>query len=110
VDGWLVLLGHHGVTIEDGDLAGLDVSGFQTEVLPVDVDRNRVRDLFVEGGSHGIALVRSDGNRIERTAVGNTANDNLDHGIEAVPGVVDGGGNTASGNGNPTQCLNVACA
>jgi parallel beta-helix repeat protein len=40
----------------------------------------------------------------------NTANDNADLGIEAVPGVIDGGGNTASGNGNPLQCLNVVCS
>jgi parallel beta-helix repeat protein len=39
----------------------------------------------------------------------NTANDNGDLGIEAVPGVRDAGGNSASGNGNPLQCLNVAC-
>jgi hypothetical protein len=39
----------------------------------------------------------------------NTANDNTDLGIEAVPGVIDGGGNKASGNGNPAQCLNVRC-
>jgi hypothetical protein len=26
-----------------------------------------------------------------------------------VPGVRDAGGNSASGNGNPLQCLNVAC-
>jgi hypothetical protein len=38
----------------------------------------------------------------------NTANDNGDLGIEAVPGVV-GVGNRAAGNGNPLQCLNVAC-
>jgi len=30
-------------------------------------------------------------------------------GIEAVPGVTDGGGNRAHGNGNAAQCLNVAC-
>jgi parallel beta-helix repeat protein len=30
-------------------------------------------------------------------------------GIEAVPGVTDGGGNHAAGNGNPAQCTNVAC-
>jgi hypothetical protein len=37
--------------------------------------------------------------------------DNADLGIEAVVGVTDGGGNRASGNGNPTrQCLNVSCA
>ena len=34
---------------------------------------------------------------------------NGDLGIEAVPGITDGGGNKAHGNGNPLQCLNVAC-
>ena len=29
--------------------------------------------------------------------------------VNAVAGVTDGGGNTASGNGNPLQCRNVAC-
>jgi Periplasmic copper-binding protein (NosD)/Right handed beta helix region len=38
----------------------------------------------------------------------NSANDNGDHGIEAVPGV-RGQGNMASGNGNPLQCLNLVC-
>jgi parallel beta-helix repeat protein len=53
-----------------------------------------------------------DGIRVETpsaTLTKNTANDNLDLGIDAVPGVVDGGGNRASGNGNPLQCLNVVC-
>jgi hypothetical protein len=39
----------------------------------------------------------------------NTANDNLDLGIEAIEGTIDGGGNRASGNGNPLQCVNVVC-
>ncbi len=39
----------------------------------------------------------------------NTATNNGDLGIEAVAGVIDGGGNRASGNGNPLQCVNVAC-
>jgi large repetitive protein len=39
----------------------------------------------------------------------NAATDNGDLGIEAVSGVIDGGGNTASGNGNPLQCTNVFC-
>jgi parallel beta-helix repeat protein len=39
----------------------------------------------------------------------NTANNNGDLGIEAVKGVKDGGGNTARGNGNPAQCVNVRC-
>jgi hypothetical protein len=42
------------------------------------------------------------------TVTRNTANENHEFGIDAVPGVVDGGGNRASGNGNP-ECLNVLC-
>jgi len=26
-----------------------------------------------------------------------------------VPGVIDGGGNRAAGNGNPAQCTNIDC-
>jgi parallel beta-helix repeat protein len=39
----------------------------------------------------------------------NTADANGDFGIDAVAGVIDGGGNMASGNGNPLQCRNVFC-
>jgi parallel beta helix pectate lyase-like protein len=39
----------------------------------------------------------------------NRADRNGDYGIYAVPGVVDGGGNRARDNGDPAQCLNVAC-
>jgi hypothetical protein len=39
----------------------------------------------------------------------NTANHNAGLGIDAVPNVIDGGGNRAFGNGNPLQCLNVVC-
>ncbi|MGB2850037.1 MAG: right-handed parallel beta-helix repeat-containing protein [Solirubrobacterales bacterium] len=40
---------------------------------------------------------------------GNTANDNDALGINAVDGVIDGGGNHASGNGDPRQCVGVVC-
>jgi len=39
----------------------------------------------------------------------NVAVRNGDLGIEAVPGVRDGGGNRASANGNPAQCAGVTC-
>jgi parallel beta-helix repeat protein len=45
----------------------------------------------------------------ETTIARNSANENGDYGIEAVLGVTDGGGNTAGGNGNAAQCLNVVC-
>jgi hypothetical protein len=43
------------------------------------------------------------------TVTRNIANRNHDLGIKAVPGVIDGGHNHAFGNGNPIQCLNIAC-
>lgn len=54
-----------------------------------------------------------DGIRVDdatATITRNVANDNGNLGIEAVPGVTDGGGNRATGNGNPLQCVNVACS
>ena len=53
-----------------------------------------------------------DGIHIDATGTSvtdNTTNRNRDLGIQAVPGVIDGGGNTARGNGNPAQCENVLC-
>ena len=89
------------------------------------------RNLVFENASDGI-LVQSgpfperrhviDRNRSERngddgidvditsaTISHNFASFNGDLGIEALPGVIDGGGNKARGNGNPAQCLNVSC-
>jgi nitrous oxidase accessory protein NosD len=43
------------------------------------------------------------------TITKNTAVDNGNLGIFAAPSSVDGGGNKASGNGNPAQCVGVAC-
>jgi parallel beta-helix repeat protein len=40
----------------------------------------------------------------------NRADGNGDFGIDAVAGVTDLGGNTATGNGNPLQCRNVFCS
>jgi parallel beta-helix repeat protein len=39
----------------------------------------------------------------------NSAVRNRDLGIEAVPGVIDGGGNIAHHNGDPRQCTHIAC-
>jgi parallel beta-helix repeat protein len=45
----------------------------------------------------------------DNTVTRNSADENGGFGIEAQPGVIDGGGNRASGNGNPLQCLYVDC-
>jgi large repetitive protein len=50
--------------------------------------------------------VRNDSARL----MNNRAFGNADLGIRAVQGVIDGGGNRASGNGDPRQCVNIACS
>ena len=106
-----------------GDTIGILVSN--TDAL---LRRNLVSDNATDGiqvvttvpGFPGNALV--DRNRSERngddgidvdvtaaTISKNFANFNGDFGIEAEPGVTDGRGNKAHGNGNPAQCLNVRC-
>jgi large repetitive protein len=62
------------------------------------------RNVVSEAGDDGIDVESS-----ATTLTRNRAKRNGDLGIEAVPGVIDGGGNRAFGNGNPAQCLNVAC-
>ncbi len=63
-------------------------------------------------GDDGLHLLsdREDG----IVVTNNTANDNADLGIFALRSdlggpIVDGGGNKASGNGNPDQCVGVSC-
>ena len=58
----------------------------------------------VDNGHDGIEVAAAG-----TTVTRNTADFNHDLGIEAVLGVIDGGGNRARGNGNPLQCTNVAC-
>ena len=43
------------------------------------------------------------------TLTGNLAVRNADLGIAAVAGVIDGGSNRASGNGDPRQCSHILC-
>jgi len=109
---------------------GIRIDAFVPEMPTVDnvVRDNLVSEATVDGlsiGTDGPGTVSGtliegnvatgsgdDGFDIRRPAVtltANTANDNFDLGIEAVPGVVDGGGNRAGGNGNPLQCTNVFC-
>jgi len=63
-----------------------------------------LRNLAVHSGDDGID-VRAAGTTVTR----NIAIANHDLGISAVPGVIDGGGNRAAGNGNPAQCTNIVC-
>ena len=56
-------------------------------------------------GGHGF-LIGNPTTRVTR----NEARYNHRLGIKAVEDVIDGGGNRASGNGDPRQCVHVACS
>jgi parallel beta-helix repeat protein len=88
------------------------------------VERNRVVGSGIDGVlvestvtdtrlTHNVAVgAGDDGIDVESTSTSlrrNIAVRNGDLGIEAVAGAADLGGNRASGNANPLQCLNVAC-
>ena len=84
------------------------------------VRRSRVDGIAVVKKERHSALVRNvvtgsgddgfDINSRTTTLTGNRARRNDGLGIEAVFGVIDGGGNLASGNGNPLQCLHIFCS
>jgi hypothetical protein len=61
-------------------------------------------NLARRSGDDGFDVESSSTKLARNRAVGND-----DLGIEAVFGVIDRGGNRASGNGDPRQCVNVRC-
>ena len=68
------------------------------------IERNRTE----RNGDDGIDVdVGEFGSPI--TVRANRAFFNVDLGIEADPGTIDGGGNRAKHNGNPLQCVGVQC-
>ena len=81
---------------------------------------SRLKDgILIDSGARGTVVehntaVRNGDDGIDvnvpaTTLTHNSANRNHDLGIEAVRGVIDGGGNRAAGNGDPTQCTNIDC-
>jgi hypothetical protein len=110
-----------GNSITDGLRLG---SGFsrnlvKDNVVTGDVGFPEDDGIYVASGAANNVLVANsasgaadDGIDVEEpstTLARNRAFGNADLGIEAVPGVIDGGGNRAWDNGNPLQCLNIAC-
>jgi hypothetical protein len=63
-----------------------------------------IRNVVTGSGDDGFDI-----NSRTTTLTANRARRAGDLGIEAVFGVIDGGGNLASGNGDPFQCLNLTC-
>ena len=87
------------------------------------VRRNEVRGsggdgFLVNAGGHNLLKrnvarrAKEDGFDVESRSTKltkNRARRNADLGIDAVQGVVDGGGNRARGNGDGRKCVNVKC-
>jgi hypothetical protein len=88
------------------------------------VRRNRVSESGADGflvnqtDDHSVLMrniatgAGDDGFDVESpstTLTGNLAVRNVDLGIAAVPGVIDGGGNIARRNGDPLQCSHISC-
>jgi parallel beta-helix repeat protein len=92
-------------TASDNRISGILVDATSSRGL---VERN------VANRNDNDGVIDDDGDGINvgnmaTTLKNNTANNNNDLGIEAVAGVIDGGGNTATNNGNALQCTNVLC-
>jgi parallel beta-helix repeat protein len=91
-----------GNTISRNVVRGPTVDGLLVESTAFDTLLER--NIAIGAGDDGIDVQSS-----ATTVTRNLALHNGDLGIGAVPGVTDGGGNRAAGNGNPAQCTNVAC-
>jgi parallel beta-helix repeat protein len=111
-----------------GARTGIRVEGLTASVVSTIVRRNVVEDASLDGiavnaenaGPVLDTLVarnlarRAGDDGLDVASASTTLTDNVavrdgDLGIEAVAGVVDGGGNRARRNGNPLQCTAVVC-
>jgi hypothetical protein len=80
------------------------IAGFTALVRGNLAEHNGLDGIFAAGESVG-----DDGSPETFVTVGqNTANYNGDYGIRAIR-AIDRGGNWATGNGNPAQCIGVRC-
>ena len=68
-------------------------------------DHSLLKRNIAAGAGHDGFDIESRTTKLTR----NEARRNGDLGIEAVRGVIDGGGNKASGNGDPRQCTHIVC-
>ncbi len=91
-----------GNVVRSNVVRNVRVAGISVDPVP---KRTLIKgNLVVGAGRAGLAI----GSRTS-TITENHAARNGGLGIKAVKGVIDGGGNRASGNGDPRQCVNVAC-
>jgi hypothetical protein len=124
--GIAVGFGRHNVIARNSirNTKGDAISVGLSEVVGSLVRRNHIRGAGEDGvhimttakhtrlGGNRVRHSKDDGIDVEnrRTKLSrNRALRNRDLGIEAVRGVIDGGGNRASGNGDQRQCTHIVC-
>jgi hypothetical protein len=98
--GILVELGG-ATTITKNRVAGAQIDGISLIAAAARV----IANVAVANGDDGIDVVDGSATTLAR----NRTDGNGDLGIEVLSGAIDGGGNSASGNGNPLQCVGVVC-
>jgi Right handed beta helix region len=91
-----------GNVLSRNEVRGARGSGISVDQAPKRtlLSRNHVRGSGSDGFKVGSPSTKLTKNRAVR---------NGDLGIDAVPDVIDGGGNRASGNRDARQCVNVTC-
>jgi len=107
-----------GVYIRSGDGNELR-RNVATGAPPMDLFGAPLDGFRVAAAAQQTLLLRNSASQFEQngfslfggatSAGGNNATDNGGFGIDAVPGTIDLGGNTASGNGATPQCRNITC-
>lgn len=106
----IVVEGGLGITIRDNRASSTGGAGLAVEVDAFDPAGNPIPGNLIQGNiannnlANGIS-VGGGGHRVG----GNQAFGNAAFGITAGDGVIDDGGNTGAGNGEPVQCVNVVC-
>jgi parallel beta-helix repeat protein len=91
-----------GNVIRGNDVRDARTSGIAVDRVP---KRTLIKGNLVVGSGRSGIIVGSP----STTIITNRAVRNDRFGIEAVEGVIDGGGNRARGNGRARQCVNVKC-
>jgi parallel beta-helix repeat protein len=93
-----------GSTIDGNNVAGSVHDGIDVDSQTATVQNNT----STGNGDDGIGVGHNAANVTIRS---NVTNSNTDLGIQPIAGTaIDGGGNRASGNGDPRQCVRIACA
>jgi parallel beta-helix repeat protein len=88
------------------DAGGIVLIGFPDDPAQTSDANTLAGKVALDNGGDGIHVAEGQPANLLR---GNRADRNTRLGIDAAPGTVDGGGNNAARNGDPRQCVGVAC-